>query len=96
MQCWGCEILHLMLVSYPDGIILEPFVSTGQQSEMDIPEGWDSRNKRRKSGLPVVWLGHEKKDTLSHGFSVKRGLLHKMSMSQTWSPVCGSDLYTQA
>lgn len=61
MQCWGCEILHLMLVSYPDGIILEPFVSTGQQSEMDIPEGWDSRNKRRKSGLPVGWLGHGKK-----------------------------------
>lgn len=38
----------------------------------------------------------KKKDILSHGFSVKRGLLHKMSMSQTWSPVCGSDLYSQA
>lgn len=90
-----------MLVSYPDGIILEPFVSTGQQSDMDIPEGWDSRSKRRKSRLleaGCLWDGMamEKKDTLSHGFSVKRGLLHKMSMSQTWSPVCGSDLYTQA
>lgn len=46
-QCGGHEILHLTLVSYPDSIILEPFVSTGQQSEMDIPVGWNSRNRNR-------------------------------------------------
>lgn len=59
MQCWGHEILHLMLLSYPGGIILEPFVGTGQQSEMDIPEGWDSRNRnrRRKSGLCELPVG---------------------------------------
>lgn len=53
MQCWGGEILHFMLISYPDGIMLEPFVSTGQQREVDIPGSWDSRNRngRRKSRL---------------------------------------------
>lgn len=59
MQYWVHETLHLMLVPYPDGIILEPFVGTGQQSEMDISEGWDSRNRsrRRKSGLHGLPVG---------------------------------------
>lgn len=59
MQCWGAEILHLILASCPDCIMLELFVSTGQQSEVGISEGWDSRNRngRRKSRLCELPVG---------------------------------------
>lgn len=48
----------ILLVSYPDGIMLEPFVSTGQQSEMPVPEGWDIRNRNggEKAGcMNCLW-----------------------------------------